>query len=162
MPTILSHPAVAFGLRPWLRDLSPTVLMAGIIGSILPDADVMGFGYGIPYGSTFGHRGFTHSIVFALIVAAIAAALLRRNRRTFLFVFVCTMSHGLLDAMTNGGRGVAFFSPFSNHRYFFPWRPIRVSPIAELDLSVVRAELLWVWLPCVVVGVVGAVARRRG
>jgi hypothetical protein len=45
------------------------------------------------------------------------------------FFFLATASHGLLDAMTDGGLGVAFFSPFDKHRYFFPWTPIRVSPI---------------------------------
>jgi hypothetical protein len=35
------------------------------------------------------------------------------------FSFV-TASHGMLDAMTDGGLGVAFFAPFDNARYFFP------------------------------------------
>jgi inner membrane protein len=38
-------------------------------------------------------------------------------------------SHGILDAMTDGGLGVAFFSPFDDTRCFFPFRPIKVSPI---------------------------------
>ena len=37
-------------------------------------------------------------------------------------------SHGVLDALTDGGSGVAFLAPFDDTRYFFPWRPIRVSP----------------------------------
>jgi inner membrane protein len=59
-------------------------------------------------------------------------------------------SHGLLDAMTTGGLGVAFFAPFSAERYFFPWRPILVSPIGiERFLSprgaaVLMSELQWV------------------
>src|SRR5260370_19911109 len=77
--TITSHPAAALGLRRWFgqEPLPAAVVMAGAIGSILPDVDVAGFGLGIPYGSLFGHRGFTHSIVFALLVAAIGALLLR-------------------------------------------------------------------------------------
>ena len=47
----------------------------------------------------------------------------------WLYFFLATASHGLLDAMTDGGLGVAFFSPFDNRRYFLPWTPIRVSPI---------------------------------
>ena len=38
-------------------------------------------------------------------------------------------SHGVLDALTDGGPGVAFLAPFDDTRYFFPWRPIRVSPL---------------------------------
>lgn len=56
MPTIFTHPAVAIALRP--RHL----LVASLL-TILPDIDVVAFGLGIPYGSTFGHRGFTHSIL---------------------------------------------------------------------------------------------------
>jgi len=46
-----------------------------------------------------------------------------------MYFFLATASHGLLDAMTDGGLGVAFFVPFDKHRYFLPWTPIRVSPI---------------------------------
>jgi inner membrane protein len=48
----------------------------------------------------------------------------------FTYLFLATASHGVLDAMTDGGLGVAFFSPFDNRRYFLPWRPIVVSPIS--------------------------------
>ncbi len=160
MPTILTHPAIALGLRPWLRDLPPRVLAAGAVVTVLPDADVAGLRLGIPYGSTFGHRGFTHSIVFALIASGAATAMLDRSRRTFLFLFACAMSHGLLDACTDGGRGIAFFSPFSNSRYFLPWRPIRVSPIGALSGAVLRSELRWVWLPCIVAAAAGLIAAR--
>jgi inner membrane protein len=44
-------------------------------------------------------------------------------------------SHGLLDAMTDGGRGVALFWPFTARRYFLPWRPIPVAPIGIGFLS---------------------------
>jgi inner membrane protein len=47
-----------------------------------------------------------------------------------LFLFVVTASHGVLDAMTNGGLGVAFFAPFTSARYFLPFRPVQVSPIS--------------------------------
>jgi membrane-bound metal-dependent hydrolase YbcI (DUF457 family) len=67
--------------------------------------------------------------------------------RVWLYLFVCALSHPLLDALTNGGRGVALLSPFSNHRYFFPWRPIEVSPIGALDLGVLWSEVRWIWLP---------------
>ena len=64
-----------------------------------------------------------------------------------------TASHGVLDALTNGGHGVAFFSPFVNTRYFFPWRPLGVSPMgislfSDRGIQVVLSELVWIWLPC--------------
>jgi inner membrane protein len=148
MPTILTHPAAAL-LRTWFPQLPGRVVVAGVIGSVLPDCDVIGFAFRIPYGSLFGHRGFTHSIFFALLASALLTLVMHPPRfaPAFAFIFFCTMSHGVLDALTNGGMGIAFFSPFSNRRYFFPWTPIRVSPIGRLSLRVLMSELRWVWLP---------------
>jgi inner membrane protein len=58
------------------------------------------------------------------------------------YLFAATVSHGLLDALTDGGLGVAFFSPFDTSRYFFPWRPISVCPMA-LDSSASKASMSW-------------------
>jgi inner membrane protein len=136
------------------------VVVAGAIAAILPDLDAIGFALHIPYGSTFGHRGFTHSIVFALLSATLLT-LVVRDRRAFVFLFFCALSHPLLDALTNGGRGVALLSPFSNHRYFAPWRPIRVSPIRRLDPRVLWSEVKWVWLPTIAVWLVWRALPKR-
>ena len=156
MPTILSHPAVALALRVPRR-----LAFAAVVLTVLPDVDVLGFRFGIPYGSTFGHRGFTHSLAFAAAASGLAALAVRGDRRAFALLFACAASHGLLDAMTDGGRGVAFFSPFSNHRYFFPWRPIRVSPIAALDARVLWSEAMWVWAPAIAVALLQLLLRGR-
>lgn len=125
--------------------------------AVLPDADVLAFEFGIPYGSMFGHRGFTHSLAFAVSVgAAVALAFFRDapNRKALAAFFsLATASHAALDMLTNGGLGVALFAPFSGERYFFPFRPVEVSPIGvgeffgERGLVVILSELLWVWLP---------------
>ena len=156
MPTILSHPATAVALRVPRR-----LAVAAVVLTILPDIDVIGFRFGIPYGSTFGHRGFTHSIAFAAAASAIATLVLRGDRRVFAYLFACAASHGLLDAMTNGGRGIAFFSPFSNRRYFFPWRPIRVSPIGAVDAAVLWSEAKWVWLPAIGLAILQRLLRGK-
>jgi inner membrane protein len=73
--------------------------------------------------------------------------------RLLLFLFLATASHGVLDAMTTGGLGVAFFAPFDAGRYFLPWRPIEVSPLGvgrflgARGVRVLASEALWVWLP---------------
>ena len=127
-----------------------------IVCSILPDLDVIGFRLGVPYGNLWGHRGMTHSLLFAAVIAAGFAVLMQKRVRERLklacLLFAITASHGVLDALTNGGQGVAFFSPFDQHRYFFPWRPIRVSPIGAHALFSSRAlevlwSELWVWGP---------------
>ena len=83
------------------------------------------------------------------------------------FLFLCTASHGILDAFTNGGRGVAFLAPFSGARGFAPWRPIEVSPLSldaflgSRGAAVLRSEAVWVWLPCAAVFLVGALTCGR-
>jgi inner membrane protein len=77
--------------------------------------------------------------------------------------FAAAASHPLLDAPTGGGLGVAFFSPLDERRYFFGWRPIRVSPIglaalSRRGLSALLSEVWWVWLPLgLAVGLLGFV-----
>ena len=144
-------------------------MLAACAASVLPDADSIGFWAGVPYDSPFGHRGFTHSFFFAGLVALVASAFARRLRApaatVFAVVFVAAASHGILDAMTTGGRGVAFFSPFSNERYFLPWRVIEVSPIGVLPFFTRRgalvfaSELTWIWLPAALVAVAGVWVR---
>jgi inner membrane protein len=83
-----------------------------------------------------------------------------------LYLFLATASHGVFDALTNGGRGIAFFAPFSSTRYFFPFRPIEVSPLSitrflsERGWLVLRSELYWVWLPSGAFAVLALLARR--
>jgi len=72
----------------------------------------------------------------------------------FVVLFLATISHAVLDAMTTGGLGVGFFIPFENTRYFFGCRPIQVSPIgiskffSEWGIRVILSELIWVGVPC--------------
>ena len=101
--------------------------------ALLPDIDVAGFLRGVPYGAPWGHRGATHSLTFALAGAVAVALGVRWRGRPFaravVFASIVLASHGLLDAMTDGGLGAALLWPFSLTRYFAPWRPIVVAPI---------------------------------
>jgi inner membrane protein len=173
----ISHPAVTLALAPAFG-APRAALAAGAMLSVLPDADSLGFWMGVPYDAPLGHRGLTHSLPFAALLALIAFGALRRASRPvralapgllFLFLFLCAASHGVLDALTDGGLGVAFFAPFSNERYFFPWRPILVSPISiagffdARGLRVLASEVIWIWLPCAGFAVGGRLLdlRRR-
>ncbi|MBW1731376.1 MAG: metal-dependent hydrolase [Deltaproteobacteria bacterium] len=164
MPSVITHAAVAVaaGLAFGPRDAPSQFWTASIACSVLPDMDILAFSFGIPYGHFFGHRGFFHSPFFAMILSLLMVILLFNHLEFFskqwffflIFFFLVGASHGLLDAFTNGGLGVALLSPFTNERYFFPWRPIMVSPIgiqglfSKWGLMVLKTELLWVWLPC--------------
>jgi inner membrane protein len=171
MPSVLTHPAVPLALAAACgqRYAPRLLLLVGFGASVLPDLDLLGLDLGIPYEHLLGHRGFSHSICFALLLG-VGAALLYRKLQTslsaaFAVVFISCASHGLLDALTSGGLGVAFLSPFSNHRYFFPWRPIAVSPLdvdrflSDWGLRVLRSEVLCVWLPCALLAGLGFLIR---
>lgn len=180
MASAFSHAIAALSIGScFYRPQTPkSVWAAGAVCAVLPDIDTVGFRFGIQYSDFCGHRGFTHSLVFAVLLSGTATALLSTRtvagiRRSILFayLFLATASHGVLDAMTNGGLGVAFFSPFDNRRYFLPWRPIRVSPISisrffsERGYAVLKSELLWIWIPALLfAGIVLASkqARRAG
>ncbi len=148
--------------------------MTGAICSVIPDLDVIGFRFGIRYGDFWGHRGFTHSILFAALLASAATLTVFHHvspgldrLRMCIYLFLATASHGFLDAMTDGGLGVAFFAPFDNNRYFLPFRPIHVSPIGagrfftHRGLEVLQSELLWIWLPAALVALSVWLIRRR-
>ncbi len=164
MPTIFTHAVVPIAIRLGAgpQVIPPRLMALGILATILPDCDVIAFKLGIAYAHEFGHRGASHSLLFALILglfaSGIAPWLNAKRLTTFLFVGFCAASHGLLDMFTNGGLGIGIFWPFSEHRYFFPWQMIEVSPIgvrhvlSERGLAVIRSELFWVWLPALLAG----------
>jgi inner membrane protein len=103
--------------------------------SLLPDLDVIAFALGIPYEHPFGHRGASHSILVALAIALPLLAIPGERLRTASIGVLVAVSHGLLDTLTDGGLGVALLWPFSDARYFAPWRPIPVAPIAAAMFS---------------------------
>ena len=158
MPSILTHAAVPLAMyyAAGRGKVSKRLLGAGIIAAILPDLDVVAFAFGIPYADALGHRGASHSIVFALLLGFVGGVLHRplrsRPLQAAAWIFACALSHPLLDALTSGGLGVALLWPFTDHRFFAPWRPILVSPFANgffsaRGVATLWSEFLWVWLP---------------
>ena len=160
MPTVITHAAVplciALGLGS--KVIPPRLLFAGIILAMLPDADVLSFNFGVAYGNVFGHRGFTHSLVFAFVVPLLCVLIGRRWFRAglircWLFLTVSLLSHSLLDSVTTGGKGVGWLWPWSDERFFAPWQVIKVAPFAlsryttPYGHQVIISELMWVWLP---------------
>ena len=159
MPTVITHAAVplCLGLGLGTKVIPPRLLFAGIVLAMLPDADVLAFKFGVAYGNVFGHRGFTHSLLFAFVVPILCVLTGRRwfrasLTRCWLFLTVSLLSHSLLDSITTGGKGVGWLWPWSDERFFAPWQVIKVAPFA-LSLyttpyghQVIISELLWVWL----------------
>ncbi len=175
MPSAFGHALTAFALGKTYPKSIFTLkfIILGILCSILPDADVFTFSIGIPYDHLFGHRGFFHSLLFAGILGIIVTIIFYPKQLTkwkglviMLYFTLCTASHSLMDAMTSGGLGVSFFSPWDNTRYFLPWRPIKVSPIgvenffSDWGLAVIKSELIWIGIPCLILLITVRLLRK--
>jgi len=166
MPSFFSHAITGYAIRkvvgpqkaPWSLSFCAAVCAA------LPDIDVLGFKMGISYHDVWGHRGMTHSIAFALLIGVLVAFVLCKGKvkaspfiRYALVLFLATLSHGIFDAMTSGGLGIAFFAPFDETRYFLPWRPIQVSPLSiqaflgEWGWRVIKSEFFYLWIPSLLI-----------
>jgi inner membrane protein len=151
----LGHVAVGMAAGRWWargRPAGPMLALSAL--SLAPDLDVIGMAHGVPYGAPWGHRGATHSIPMACLLGVAFAVLARGRGRFAVTALLATgvaISHGILDGMTDGGRGVAFLWPLAARRYFLPWRPIPVAPIGAGFLSLEGLEVagweLAVFLP---------------
>jgi inner membrane protein len=173
MASALTHAVVAASLGSVMTPERKRLIALGSLCAVLPDADALAFAFGIPYAHMLGHRGLSHSLAFAAVLTGVLTWDLARRDAAFpamrvgSYLFLAMASHGLLDALTDGGLGVAFFAPFSGQRYFFPWRPIAVSPISirrffsERGLAILANELVIVWVPCLVLTMMGVIWRWR-
>ncbi len=175
MPSAFSHAAsaIALGYSFTTREKVKMIII-GSLCSVLPDADVLSFQFGIPYKSMWGHRGITHSFFFAAALAIFVMLIFYRKtplgslwKMLFLYFFLATSLHPLLDAFTNGGLGVAFFAPFNNERYFFPWRPIKVSPLSasafftSRGIQIIKSEFVWIWFPSIIFMIAVFIKRKK-
>ena len=175
MASALSHAvaAGAIGAAFYRPGWPARAWVLGVACAIAPDADVIGVALGVPFGSLLGYRGLSHSLLFAAVLAAVVVPVFFAATRTdvsrsrlWLYFFLATASHGVLDALTNGGPGIAFFAPFDNTRSFFPFRPVLASPLglrpffSERGLRVLESELVWIWLPSAIFAGLSAWGRR--
>ena len=176
MASAFSHAiaSVAIGKISFIKDTDKKFWLLAIFCAIIPDADAIGFKLGIAYQSVWGHRGITHSLFFAVLLSLLVVhffygqekSFSRRWNTLFLFFFVVTASHSVLDAMTNGGLGVAFFAPLNNTRYFLPFRPIQVSPISitkfftDRGWCVLQSEFVWIWIPSFIIIAISYLVKK--
>ena len=165
MAAILSHAVagagIAAGLRPRAR-LPARYWLFAIFCAVIPDFDILLVWMGTNYRGMWGHRGFTHSIAFAAALAALlayetfpAVPWKPLRFRLWLSFFLVGLSHGILDALMDVGKGVAFLAPFSARRFHFPIRPIQGSPpgnsilLREGGVKISGSELAWIWVPSI-------------
>lgn len=171
MATVPTHAFVGLAVTDLVAGRHATwpLRIAGAVCAALPDLDVLLMRYAdVAYADPWGHRGITHGLAFAVGLGFLVTLLFfRRSLPSFLRIglalTLATASQGALDALTDGGLGVAFLAPFGHERYFFPWTPIPVAPLSVRGIftaygaGVLAAELVRVVLPCAVLMVL---ARR--
>jgi len=178
MPSLITHAyaGVAAGAIYASGPMPPRFWALACVCGMLPDIDAVGYYLGVRYTSTFGHRGFTHSILFAAAAGIIVTELAfpgvpRWSAEWFSlagFFFAATLLHPLLDAITTGGFGVALFSPFNRRRYFFPWHPVLVSPmgvrafLTRYGWRVLKSEMRWIWGPMAAIALLAWIIRGVG
>jgi len=166
LPTTTTHAVLAAAAAAGFgeRERTLRLWLATITVSVLPDADTLGFALGVDYGDMLGHRGFFHSPFFALVLGIVVATTCFSHHRPLsrtwwkyvALLFLVGASHGVLDAFTDGGLGVALLAPFSSARFFSPWTPIPVAPIGlAAALSgwggrVIAWEIVHPWVPAFV------------
>jgi inner membrane protein len=175
MPSAFSHAFSAIALGSAFRNKKSfsKMIIIGAVCSVIPDLDVIAFQFGIPYASMWGHRGITHSFFFAFLLSLIVMWAFYKSTTSrkewivlYIYFFSATALHPLLDALTNGGLGVALFSPFNNERYFFSYRPISVSPVSisgfftERGWRILKSEFFWIWIPSIAFLLVNLFIRK--
>ncbi len=142
MATFISHPLLGAGASYILyqsqsKASTKRFIILSTLCQWLPDIDTFSYLLSIDEQHSLGHRGLTHSGVFALGLALAVMTIFYRPLRSnptqwwghYIWFFLLTLSHGIFDALVNGVLGVAFFWPFSTQRYQFAWQPLMDVPI---------------------------------
>ena len=101
-------------------------IMWGAVGGLIPDLDIFVAPFFNEVDGLFVHRGFSHAIIFAFLLAPVLGWLIHRIHKqktdvrqrewTFL-IFMAAFTHPILDYFTTYGTGA--FLPFSSYRVEF-------------------------------------------
>lgn len=159
MPSFLGHAAAGIALGAAFAD-EETPRRAWVLGTLCalaPDLDWFTAFLRVHPGNFLAHRGITHSLMGAFVLAT-AAFLFgfraeQRRGRIRAYLLLAALSHGLLDACTSGRIGVAFFYPFSMTRWGCFWQPFRDAPLPFWPglqipfLGALLGEVLWIGAP---------------
>ncbi len=107
------------------RVIGKKAMLWGALAQSVPDIDFIAAFWMTPADNLLAHRGFTHSILFALIVTPFLSLLAQRwhrphnisIKRWMLFFALQIFIHIFIDAFNN--YGVGWFEPFSHYRISF-------------------------------------------
>jgi inner membrane protein len=107
------------------KKIGKKAMLWGALAQSIPDIDFVAHLWMNPAGALLAHRGFTHSILFAIIITPFLALVAEKWHRphnisfrkwTFFFALQLFV-HIFIDAFNN--YGVGWFEPFSHYRISF-------------------------------------------
>jgi inner membrane protein len=158
-------PAVALAVAIGPGRIGWRLALAGAACAVLPDADLLMHTLHFDrYSGTYGHRGFTHSLGFALLVGVLGALLAglhppRSRWLTAAYLALCTASHPLLDGLIDRGICNAWLWPLDGARHCLAWRPIPMQGVPLFGLDRLGQELLWIGVPLLLLANAGMALR---
>jgi len=172
MPSLLGHAAAGLAITTAFHgDKLPRRTWAlAAFCAMAPDLDWFVSLLDMHRGHVLNHRGAAHSFFAAgLIATAVFLLAFRKEQRrgaVWLCLTIAAVSHGILDALTSGGVGVALFMPFSETRWACLWQPGKVAPLplgrehTWHFLHSLWTELFWIGFPALVLAAWSRLARK--
>ena len=124
--------------------LSPRDRLIIVLAGTLPDLD----GAGILWSErayTIAHRGAGHSLLFALVMAAVALAWGRAPRFTAALAAVSFHVHVLLDLVGTGGLPLRYLWPFSERGWMYSQWTLASWPNAAVMAATALGVLVIAW-----------------
>jgi len=150
MPLPIAHAcigaSIATALAPnaYTKPPSRVLIVVAAFLAVAPDLDFF-FVWVLRMGSGW-HRGFAHSIVFALLVASLVAVGFRAQwKRALPVLCAATVSHCLLDTLTSRlAPGAELFWPFFSRRYnagFVDYFDFSIKVRGSLEFSILILKI---------------------
>ena len=131
----------------WRKDLGRGAIVAGVFFGLMPDFDIISKLWG-EWAALVHHRGFTHSIFFAPLVAPLGGYIAwrlsgkkERARSWMHLVFWALLTHPLLDVFTT--YGTQLLTPLSDRRFALDGISI-IDPLYTVPLMVALL-LAFIW-----------------
>lgn len=155
------------------RGFGKKAMVWGALAQSIPDIDFIASLWMSPPGALLAHRGFTHSLVFAVLIIPVFALLADKIHKPHNITFkkwlqffsAAVFVHLFVDGFNN--YGVGWLEPFSHMRYSFNaiyvadplfslWPGIAVIMLVLLNRYSTRRKFWWkfgVWIPFFYLGI---------
>jgi len=129
------------------KKLGKKVLVIGAVAQSIPDIDFLAAFWLSPSENLLAHRGITHSIIFALLIAPLLAFLATKWSKTksvswrswVIFIVLQLSIHLIIDSFN--AYGIGWFEPFSHLRFSYNLLFV-ADPFFSLPFGVAAVALL--------------------